>query len=453
MSTEIIIFTHLICFFGAIFFLFKFPAANWILGWTLLVGDSSGNELGTFYSRTVYIILGLSFGSLYMQGDAKQTLRAIISKFRKGRFKLFSLIVMVILIKIILETSYFGLDFYRVLNLKKYVYFVLFPILITMLSLIKNHSSRALHHFTLGFCFYSTVIAFVTIITGLNTSQFLLGDQLTFGEMDTINGGRFLYFAALSYLIAALANRKRMSRNFYSILSLISYVFVLLNGQRQFIIGYLVGVLGVLILFGDKKRKRLPIFVLIFGLGASLVFINRNMFADAAFISRMSVEKLELEKTVYRGRLWLATYDLAKSKPLTGIGFGNFGEKFLFHGIYKERKGTAHGFFQEIMVEHGFFLLGLSVLSFLYIFFTNFRKTIILRQSDQVIFLFSFFLISFPENFSGIFLNCLGYHFFALSPFLFQKQSWIRARSSPTKKMKFLRGAMSSAQVSMRKIV
>lgn len=379
--------------------------------------------LGLFYSRAVYVVLVLSFGLLYMQGDVKQTLREIIVKFRKGRFKLFSLIVLVISIKIILETSYYGLDFFRAISLKKYVYFVLFPILITMLSLIKNPIARALRHFTIGFCFYSTIITFVTVITGLNTRQFLLGDQLTFGDMDTINGGRFLFFAALSYLIAVLVSKKRRSRLFYSFMSLTSYIFVLLNGQRQFISGYIVALLGLLILFRDRKQKNSRVFVLAFVLGASLVFFNRSMLNDIAFISRFSKDQFEYQLESSRGRVWRAAFDLANSKPLTGIGFGNFGKHFLYHGIYNERKGTAHGFFPEIMVEHGFILLGLALLSFLYIFFTVFRKSIITWHSYQVIFLFSFFLISFPENFSGTFLNCLGYQFFALSPFLFQKHS------------------------------
>ena len=399
MNQDIIIFTYVICLIGAIFFLFKYPAANWFLSWTLLVGDSASSNLGLIYSRFIYIVLFLSIGSLLFQGDVKHNLQKIIVKFKEGRFKLFSIIIIIIVAKIFFEFIYYGFDLQSTIYLKKSIYFVVFPILITLFSLIKNPIPNALRHFIIGFCFYSTIISFVTIISGLGTTQFLLGDQLTFSSMDAINGGRFLFFAAISYLIASLISIKRNYRLFFSLMSLTFFMFVLFNGQRQFVISYIIGIL--LLFFLLKEFKKLRVLFFGFMLAGTLIFTNIRILMDTAFISKFNNDhiKMEMESNSNRMQIWKVSYDLAATNPLLGIGFGNFRENSFVNKTLSKKIVTPHGFFAEIMVEHGLILLSLALFSFIYISFMVFRKSTFNQQRSQVIFLYSFFLLSFPENF------------------------------------------------------
>jgi O-antigen ligase len=134
-----------------------------------------------------------------------------------------------------------------------------------------------------------------------------------------------------------------------------------------------------------------------------------------AIVQRFSGDELDREKEDGRSAIWDKGFNqMFSDNPILGLGFRNFGEV----GDASDpnsptvvlRKDNAHGFFQEVFVEHGVVLGILMLVSFFYTLF-KFR---VYSQNDLSEFnalffvMIAFFVTSF---FSGSFLNGIGYFY------------------------------------------
>lgn len=398
---------------GAMFFLLKRPTANWILGSTLAVTAFRDFEIGIIYSRTIFALLILSSLLIYLKGGNTSRHLQIVRRFMSGKFKLFPILLMVIFIKILIDTGYYGLNEVRSTFLKLSVYAVIMPVIIIMLSLVKNPVKECLNDCVTGLCYYSSVLIIVTIISGFPGRQFLAGDLLSIGDIDTINGGRFLYYGAVGYLIAAVLAEDRNWRIFFGALSFAIITLVIFNGTRMFIVGYVIFVSFLSIIF---RKSSVAFIIVCLILVSTVALFQVDTFSEISFVTRMGAGEMEQELNYGRGRIWEQAFYLSQTNPL-GVGFSNF-SNYHYMGTMFTR---AHGFFQEIMAEHGFIIFILAVTSFLYLIAGVFLKGNITVFFYEKIFVLLFFTISIPHNFTDTFLNALGYHLFAVVPFLFQK--------------------------------
>lgn len=399
---------------GAIYFLIKKPAANWILGSTVVVTLTVGSETVEFvYSRIIFVILLLSMASLFLKGGGERTPGEIISRFIHGKFKLFPITLLIVFMKIFMDTAQYGMDEMRFSFMKRSVYIVIIPVFITILSLVKNPVRKCLNDFIIGLCYYSSVVIILTLFTGLPDSQLLAGDVLSLGDIDTTNSGRFLYYGAVGYFMMAVLEENHKKKIFL-VISLCILPLLFFAGARMYFVGYVILVFLSFMIF---RKKTTPVVITMLILVSVYIVSQMDLIENIPFVEKISAHQLTQEYYFGRGLIWEAAFYLSLDNP-NGVGFNNFNNYFQKSGVYT----SVHGFFPEIMVEYGLILFFFAFSSFIYTIVVIFRKINRETYYYEAIFVMIFFAISIPNNFTDTFLIALGYQLFIVVPFLFQKE-------------------------------
>ncbi|MEN9950638.1 MAG: hypothetical protein RLY85_1390 [Bacteroidota bacterium] len=167
--------------------------------------------------------------------------------------------------------------------------------------------------------------------------QFLFGTAFTFSKSPNINidGGVVIRFpayfqdpqkyaqflAAMSFPVL-LASHKENKISFQGVCLFAVALFALLyTGGRAALLGWLVGVISLLIFMSKRFRFILLAFLLI------LVYIGYEFQDNIPVLKRASIG----DSYAFRNEIWMDAYKIFLKYPFTGIGFGEYSTYVAIH--------------------------------------------------------------------------------------------------------------------------
>ena len=192
---------------------------------------------------------------------------------------------------------------------------------------------------------------------------------------------------------------------------------------RQYVIA-----LGILLVFPIIKlnvKTFLFAGVAIVMISPFLNFVN-NKFADISVVERFSSDQIERENDEGRTAIWKKGFsEMLSENPILGLGFRNFGNEIINYSEdninFTIKKDNAHGFFQEVFIEHGVILGILILISFIFSFFElriNLSNNSLL---NPIITLLLGFII--PNFFTGYIMSSMGFYLLGLFLYNYPKLS------------------------------
>jgi len=403
----------------AVFFAFKHPTANCMLGFSAC---GLGGEIlyGSFtFGQLAVVLQTLTLAKCLVDAVQLGRTRSIGLLLRTG-ISFYAFLLVLLWVKILLDCFFFGFDTYRTLSLKMAVYQTLLPSAIAFVVLAVHGTASVKNGFILGLAALSIAYVFPLAYPMLVEKRLigaLVGEsRLTTYGQDTINGGRMFYFGCIGFLCAAVAMRHRFSlRSVFLAIALGFFILAVLNGTRQFLLAIVVCFVGTLLLLG-RSRQLIGVTLLI-GVGIAVYNLG-ELFTEAAVSERVGAESIRIEATSSRGAIWREVFSTALQYPVFGVGFRNYGDETL--GISAEGeavlvKDTAHGFLQDATVEHGFFVGGGLLASWLWLMVRCWRARV---EEGSRLMLLLLFVLCVPEFFSGASFNSFGFHMVALTAYI-----------------------------------
>lgn len=421
------------------FFLAKAPSANFFLGYTVagLGGVTVLPPFAYTYARVTVALQVVTLLWLAYQLLSLEKQKELWISFRRGG-SIYLLLLGILWIKIVFDCNYYGLDSFKIESLKAAIYHVFLPLSIIFLSAVVEGSEKCIRGMIWGLCLYPCayfVPVFIPIMIEQRLWMAMIGaDRLTTYALDTINGGRMFFFGFVGFICYAML-RTRFKPIALGV-ALIWLFLMLLNGTRQFLLS--AAILFALLFLNYGTRKQFINVAILCVLVVSL-FTARNYFIYSQVMERIDANSLTMELTYAgRGEIWRDAWSEALQSPTTGVGFRNFGSYKIAEnqeGELVEYKGTAHGFFQEIMVEHGFVLLALTLIAWLYLLWSHYRKIIPLKSNILLIFYFLMISFCIQETFSCGIYNAWGFHALALAPVFHALH--VKRRASPVQQSTF----------------
>ena len=122
------------------------------------------------------------------------------------------------------------------------------------------------------------------------------------------------------------------------------------------VLAILLSFLAILFVLG-RTRQLIGSMVLISI--AVLIYSLKGLYSEAQIADRVTSDNLAMEVSVGRVSIWKDAFLTAVDNPIFGVGFRNFGDEYLAiapdTGVILHHRSNAHGFFQEVFVEHGLF--------------------------------------------------------------------------------------------------
>jgi hypothetical protein len=344
------------------------------------------------------------------------------------KFGFFNILLFIILFKIVLDSLVYGFDDFRsetlvigfhVLILSMYIFHKSFE-LFGFEKTIKDFVWSGL--FIHGII---SVILFYSIFQNQLIPALGVGHRITIFNQDTINSAKPFYFYIV-FLLAAIQHKfinKKYLIVFAYVIAVLCLIVVILNGSRQYIIGLFFVVIFPLIKLNVKTSIIIGLTIIMLPILSSII---ENNFSDLAIIERFSGDELSREQEDGRSAIWEKGFNqMFSESPIWGLGFRNFGT---IHDASNPdsptvviRKDNAHGFFQEVFIEHGVILGILLSISFLFSFF-KLRTYLVNNSMFNSIFII---LIGFiiPNFFTGYILSSMGYYFLGLFLYNYPKLS------------------------------
>jgi len=192
----------------------------------------------------------------------------------------------------------------------------------------------------------------------------------------------------------------------YSFFSLLSIFGIFLTSSRSGILSLSFSVFAMVVKFSLFIKRKVWIILLIILLSGLAVFIKQNSYTSLVF---KRFQKFNLTK-IYTGtprHVFLkATLKIMKSKPIMGIGWGNY-RSFLKQNFPKniELHDTAINIFLTEMANAGFLgLIALGLLLYIIFkieFYLSFKQDYFNRHFEQFVFIgiLAFFIHTLFEDF------------------------------------------------------
>jgi O-antigen ligase len=402
---------------GALCFLWRSPEANWCVGLTVQVGQAEVSG-PLWVSRVIYAILVLAVLRAALRSRRTSALRAALEGIRcnpGSSVLLFALVI--VALKCLADVWNTGLDFERSATLKAYVYLCLIPTSLVALAFLTRTAEDGLRVVLKGLCYFAIVIFagyFLEILDHGAMSVMIDTDALSYGGMDTTNGGRFLFLTALSFLIAARWVRYRSTALICSLVCLLASALLLLNGTRAFLLGLTVAVFLLALTREGLDRRVIAGVVLVSVVG----LFGSSWIARTSLAGKLTAEEISDQTSRGRGSIWMAAWEVGTERPLSGVGFRNFWLVYRPESAGEPRRGSAHGFLQDICAEHGIVLSGLCMVGVVLIVYRLLRGRERRLGGARTLYLVLAVALCIPEQFSGMFMNATGHHLLALAPFV-----------------------------------
>ncbi len=346
-----------------------------------------------------------------------------------NKLDLFSKLLFIVLFKILLDSLVFGIDEFRSETLAIGFHVVILSMYIFHKSFELNGFEKTIKDFVLSGLFIHGIIA-VILFYPIFLNQLIpalgLGHRITIFNQDTINSAKPFYFYII-FLFAAL-QLKLISKRYLiviaSVIGFICFIITLLNGSRQYAIGLAIVAIFPFIKLNLKTYIISGILIVILPFASTII---ENNFSDLAIIERFSSDELERENEDGRSSIWKTGFNrMFDENPIWGLGFRNFG---IVDDVSDPnsltvviRKDNAHGFFQEVFIEHGVILGLLLFISFLFSFF-ELRSYLVNNNSlfNSIFIILIGFII--PNFFTGYIMSSMGYYFLGLFLYNFPKLS------------------------------
>lgn len=378
----------------------------------------------TSYSLGGGEVFGLPFARLFLPLLYLVTFYLISApsnpKINKTSPSFFNLLLIVILVKILLDSLVYGIDEFRQESLIIGFHVIVLSLFIFNKNIEINGYRRTVKDFVVtGLLIHGiiSVILFYPIWQNQLIPALGFGHRITIFKQDTINSAKPFFFFII-FLISAI-NLKIIKSNYTNYLLIIPAIFcviiIFLNGTRQYLVAILFIYILPLIKFNLKS-----ILILCFLIPFLQGFLNVvfEKYSDLSGVGRLSSEELYYEKENGRIIIWEKGLNSMLSKnPALGLGFRNYGE---LTGTFDPnsdriviRKDNAHGFFQEVFIEHGIIIGILLLISFIYTLlkFRIYLSSELPTYNAIMVVLLAFFITSL---FSGSILNGFGYFLFAI---------------------------------------
>lgn len=390
----------------------------------------------TSFSLGGGLVFGLPFARYYLSLLYIFTLYFFIKSInleKSGKkVDFFGILLITILIKIVLDTLVYGIDEFRAESLIFGFHVIILSIYVFHKSFVNNGYEKTLKDFILsGLLIHGiiSIVLFYPIFQNQLIPAIGLGHRISIFKQDTINSGKPFFFYII-FLLAAI-NMKLIQVKFLrylaSIIGVFCLIILILNGTRAFPIALFCVVVFPLLKFNIRTIGITSVLLIYLPVLFSSIEDN---YGDLIIVQRFSADHLNSEKTEGREAIWKRGFSLMVSEnPILGLGFRNFGEV----GDVSDpdnpnvviRKDNAHGFFQEVFIEHGIILGVLLLLSF---FYTLYRLRVYSGKDSPTFKAIFIVLISFfiTNLFSGSFLNAIGYFYLGLFLYHIPKPRMVR---------------------------
>lgn len=352
----------------AFWFVWRQPVANLFVPLTMggIGGASVVGELS--YGKVSMIVGVLTVVSLLlrMKGDG---IRRLLAFYRSPLFWFLGVCALITL-KIALEILLTGMNEDRTLALKAALMWTIFPAVVILLGLAGPGVEETERQMILGMAVYPVAVmagmAPYLVSEGAIAAALEGTSRLTVGLEDTIRSARTLSFGFLGWLVlySAWQDRARSLTLLAASSAFGFLIFVLLTGNRQFLITVLL--FSVIWAFRLQRSFlwRVASGLLIVGLGAYTAYKLVGS-GQIALQERLTAGQLEWEGSYGRGDIWLEVYESTLQHPWLGTGFRNFGRINAIRAAGSSevifQKDAAHGSFQDVFAEHGA-ILGLAFL-------------------------------------------------------------------------------------------
>ncbi|MBC2580240.1 O-antigen ligase [Clostridium sp. DJ247] len=157
--------------------------------------------------------------------------------------------------------------------------------------------------------------------------------------MDNPNNlAAFLILAIFPIIMLAIYEKVKTKKIFYSLLSILAFVNLILTGSRNAIIGIVIGLVMLAILY----NRKLLIFIFVFGIMALFIPEIRSRLIAIT-------DKTQNQSRVY---LWEIAKKMIKDHPLFGVGNGNY---VSLHDKYTEIY-PQYKFYTDVKTTHNSYL-------------------------------------------------------------------------------------------------
>jgi len=391
---------------------FTAAAHSWALfAFNLGVEKLLGVSFAIFYTLIAYyIIFDLLVRNAKRRDQVKQKKHSVLPVV---------IVLAIILIKILLDSFIYGFDSYRIEAIYASQFSLIIPLVILSLYIKLYGVLKTLKDFIVSGTILFTLVL-LPLLPSIFSSQLIPSltesYRVTIFGIDTINSCRLFVYCAVFGYCAYFLTSNRMVRLFLVGLIFLSTLLVILNGTRQ----YLLAIVAIAF-FCNIRTVSLKIIAVtvVLTIGVSYLYSNSTMIQNIELVNRISSNSIHEEGTQNRGLIWATQFQkMFDEDPIIGLGFRNSGEEtVVINSTTKQEEKTkdnAHGFFQEVFVEHGIILGILLTITFINAFLVLRNK---LQHYDTVtkkLIISTCIILILPLFLSGSVLNGFGVFYFAL---------------------------------------
>jgi O-antigen ligase len=416
-DVEVRLLTVILVVAVSVFFLYRYPVANAFLGFCVF-GLGGQPILGrfTFAMLAPCIQLG-TLVRIYLGATEKRMASPAVNRLAGWFFGA----IAAVWIKVLVDCGYGGIDPDRWLSLRISLYVIWLPGCILYASIERYGAERTAKGVLWALSLFSVVYVAPVLpraaVDGRLASAASGDQRLRIFDLDSINAARMFLFGTIGFMWLSIGFRRALpARIGYGAVSVAFFLLLVLNGTRQFVGCVLVLFVCMLALSGAAKSHR-GIFAGV--LMAASVYSIGWFYISPMLHSRFSAESFAQEMEFGRGDIWRKVGEAATEHPLFGAGFRRFGDEVVTYDennfIVGIGKDTAHGFFQDIVAEHGVPLALAVLLGFLLAAFEAIHLIARPRTDPNLrLLLLIILLLTLPENFSGTIADSFGYSMLAV---------------------------------------
>lgn len=331
---------------------------GWLLAFFFLVGNWSLSRMFDGSESEELFFLELRFISLVgifiFTGLIKdQNLRHAVTKLRRPRIKVLSLLIYTFLIWAMFATAW-APDIELALDKAFDVLLLFLVVLALQINLGKNNTHELLFGFWTGILVIGSVMAVLALASAGEQFSSSQGNRVSvLGGGPIILGRNMgLMILATFYFQSAVKIRwVNVGPGLVSI-AVLGTVAILLTGSRGALLAIFVACAVYFVLDRRSWPKKAVIFV--GGFGALLVFLNTTSIGQNVhemFMSRVVELTFEKRYTSGRGDLWYEALEITRKNPLFGAGLAGFQAAAIT--VSDAHQSYPHNIFLEVLCETG----------------------------------------------------------------------------------------------------
>lgn len=239
------------------------------------------------------------------------------------------------------------------------------------------------------------LVALVVFYNKIYSISLLLGTRVTIGRVEYEDGGEIVVETTnvladpndlalvllfpLAFSLARVIWRQGVVDAALSCLASIVILTAITFTQSR---GALIGVMAVLgVLFALRCKSVLPA-ILVVVMAFPIVFVVMDLGSRGVGGLYSSSGEIE-DSASHRLEAWETAITMVKSRPVRGVGVGNFGPYYRSYTRYwRDREMSAHSMWFQVLAEMGWVGFGLFVAMIIASFLVNARTIDFLRSGN-----------------------------------------------------------------------